>query len=141
MGLVWNKCGVLRNNPSTAIFPFPTAFFHLVPPSSSRESATVPQPDQSKSRLKPSNRQVFLGIFCLWAKPFRPPEVLSVASGPVDGDDSGGLALVVADQATTADDPAHLTSLKGRDGWLRRCLDGGGNRGQRHVALPLVRSS
>jgi hypothetical protein len=121
---------VLRNNPST-----PETTSTTVNSNQNRSLMTT-QPIAEKPRSQPS-RLVFRGLFQLWAKPRLPPDVASVASGPINPTNSGCEPLVVADGAAAPGRAADLAGLEPRDGLLRRWPNLGF---QGDIALSLVRA-
>lgn len=82
-------------------------------------------------------RLVFHGVFCLWAKPRLPPDVVSANPATLNPSDSGSGAVVVPNSPAAGGLTSNLARSEVRHGYLRRWRSLGGIR-QRAILLPLV---
>ncbi len=119
--------------PTTSTRRVTTSLIEAAPP-----SATMPSPPENSPPSQPT-RQVFIGVFQLWAKPRLPPDSASVVDRIPNPPCNSGGEFVMPNGSVVGGHAADATGLEVRDGNLRRfrCL---GGIGQRAIALPLMRS-
>ena len=77
------------------------------------------QPDEQPIDQHRLIRLVFIGAFCLWAKPRLPPDIASADHPTNPTNDSGRDAVVVSNHPVASGDAADIARLQLGDGYLR----------------------
>ena len=131
--------GLLRRYSSRNFPRVSPRSMNLDNPNQIAELIIVQQLDEQYLKRTKPERLVFRGDFCLWAKPFLPPNVTLAASGPVAPmNDSGRDAVVVPNRPVASGHAANVAGFDlgiPCDEFLRSCLSIG-KTSQRTISLP-----
>ena len=111
---------------SSLLFPsFSSRSLNLDNQKQIAESTIVKQPEQQPIKRRQIKRLVFIGIFCLWAKPRLPPDIASADDPTNPTNDSGRDAVVVSNRPVTPRHAADVSGLDLGDGYLRSSWSSG----------------